>query len=324
MTAVIIVLIIIVLLLGGLIPTWYFAGKLYRSLLVRETPEKWGRVCSFPEDQEYSSMYEEGLAWGEKYADKKQEVSVESTGLRLVGEYYDFGYDKAAIIIPGRTESCKYSYYFAEPYRQGGCNILVIDNRAHGLSEGKYPTLGFSECLDLLAWGRLLHETYGNSKVFLHGICIGASSALFALTNPDCPGYMAGMVADGMYTTFYDSFKCHMRLDHHPIFPVAPEVMAYIRIYAKANVVSDGPIRRIGDLRKPILFLHSREDTFSLPEKAQLLYDKCVAEKELHFFDKGAHSRVRLKNREEYDRTIVAFLEQQTDRKGVNNGSKTV
>ena len=73
MTAVIIVLIIIVLLLGGLIPTWHFAGKLYRSLLVRENPEKWGRICSFPEDAEYSSMYEEGLAWGEKYADKKQE-----------------------------------------------------------------------------------------------------------------------------------------------------------------------------------------------------------------------------------------------------------
>ena len=207
MTILIIVSVIIILLLGGLIPTWHFAGKLYRALLVRENPEKWGRICSFPEDEEYSRMYEEGLAWGKKYADKMREVSVTSTGLRLVGEYFDFGFEQAAIIIPGRTESCKYSYYFAEPFRQGGCNILVIDNRAHGLSEGKYPTLGFSECLDLLSGGRMLHDTFGTRKVFLHGIYIGACSALFALTHADCPDYMAGMVADGMYTTFYDSFK---------------------------------------------------------------------------------------------------------------------
>lgn len=310
MRLLIIVLIVVILaLLGGLIPTWRLAGKIYRSLLVRETPDKWKRTNSFPDDQEYSDMYATGLRWGEKYADHKQEVSVTSAGLKLVGEYFDFGSNKAVIIIPGRTESCLYSYYFSEPYRLAGCNVLVIDNRAHGLSEGKYPTLGHMESKDLLEWGRLLHDTFGNEQVFLHGICIGASSALFALTKQDCPDYMAGMIADGMYTTFYESFKCHMRLDHHPVFPVALEVMAQIRLHAKADVVWDGPIRRIGSLRKPILMLHSREDTFSLPKKAEELFAKCpAAKKKLQFFDHGAHSRVRLKNTAEYDRTIVDFL----------------
>lgn len=311
MRILIIVLIVVVLaLLGGLIPTWRLAGKIYRTLLVRETPDKWKRSNSFPDDKEYSDMYAEALQWGERYADHKQEVSVISTGLKLVGEYFDFGSDRAVIIIPGRTESCLYSYYFSEPYRAAGCNVLVIDNRAHGLSEGVYPTLGHMESRDLLEWGKLLHDRFGNRQVFLHGICIGASSALFALTSPDCPDYMAGMIADGMYTTFYESFKCHMRLDHHPIFPVALEVMAQIRLHAKANVVTDGPIRRIGALTKPILMLHSREDTFSLPEKAQQLYDMCKAPgKKLQFFAQGAHSRVRLKNPAEYDRTIVDFLQ---------------
>ena len=311
MRIVIIILIVVILaLLGGLIPTWRLSGKLYRTLLVRETPDKWKRTNSFPDDKEYSDMYAEGLSWGEKYADRKQEVSVTSGGLKLVGEYLDFGSDRAVIIIPGRTESCLYSYYFAEPYRQAGCNVLVIDNRAHGLSEGIYPTLGHMESLDLLEWGRLLHDTFGNRQVFLHGICIGASSAVFALTKADCPDYMAGMVADGMYTTFYESFKCHMRLDHHPVFPVALEVMAQIRLHAKANVVTDGPVKRIGKLKKPILFLHSREDTFSLPQKAEELFAKCpAAQKKLQFFEKGAHSRVRLKNTAAYDQTIVTFLQ---------------
>ncbi len=305
----IIILIVLLILLPGLIYTWNLAGKIYKNLLVRESADKWGRVCSFPEDEEYSSMYKTALSWGDEYREKMRPVSVVSDGLKLAGEYYDFGCDRAVIVIAGRTECCKYSCYFAEPYRVSSCNVLTIDNRAHGFSEGKYPALGFLEYRDILAWAKLLHDELHNKQVFLHGICIGASTALFALTSEDCPAYMAGMVADGMYATFYESFKEHMILDHHPVFPVAHEVMAQIRIHTGARPIKDGPIRRIGSLRKPILFLHSREDTFSLPEKAQVLYDLCGSpDKTLHFFDSGAHSRVRLKHTEEYDRAVMDFM----------------
>ena len=291
-----------------LLPTLVMSGVLYTVLLVRRTPEKWGRECSIPEDREYFGMFEEGLAWDREYGDRKSAVTVMSDGLRLQGEYFDFGNDRAVIIVPGRMESCLYSYYFAEPYRASGYNVLVIDNRAHGLSEGKICSLGFKEYRDLLAWGRLLHDTLGCQTVLLHGICIGASASLFALTAPECPDYMAGMVADGMYMTFYESFKNHMREDHHPNFPFSLEVMAYIRIIGGANVVTDGPIRRIDQLRKPILFLYSQEDRFSLPEKAQILYDKCQAPKTIHWFANGAHSRIRVNDPEGYDRAIADFL----------------
>lgn len=295
-------------LLFFLIPTMVMSGVIYTVLLIRTKPEKWDRSCSIPEDEEYLGMFREGLAWDETYRHCKQEVSVVSDGLKLMGEYFDFGAKRAVIIVPGRMESCLYSYYFAEPYRQAGCNVLVIDNRAHGLSEGKVSSLGFRECRDLIAWSRLLSERFGNGKVILHGICIGSSASLFALTDKNCPDCLCGMVADGMYTTFCESFKNHMIEDHHPLFPFVAEVMLYIRLISRANVVTDGPGRRIGQLKKPILMLHSREDRFSLPQKAQQLYDACTAEKRLEWFDVGAHSRVRVNDPERYDRVIREFL----------------
>lgn len=306
--------IIILSALGGVIYTWNLSGKIYTNLLVRETDDKWGRVCSFPEDKEYSEMYEQALSWKELYSDHMKPVSVVSDGLHLAGEYYDFGSDRAVIIIPGRTESCLYSCYFAEPYRKSGLNVLTIDNRAHGLSEGKYPALGFSEYRDLLAWGKMLNEDFSIRQVYLHGICIGASAALFALCDKNCPSYMAGMVADGMYTTFFDSFKAHMIEDHHPVFPVAHEIMLRIYMNTGAKPISDGPVKRIGDLDRPILFLHSREDTFSLPEKTESLYNMCKAKKSIHFFDKGAHSRIRYKNTDEYDQQIIGFMREGAER----------
>ena len=291
-----------------LLPTMLMSGIIYTVLLVRTKPEKWDRSCSIPDDEEYVGMFREGLAWEEKWKEHKQPVSIVSDGLKLVGEYFDFGGKRAVIIVPGRMESLLYSYYFAEPYRQEGCNVLVIDNRSHGLSEGKVSCLGFREYRDLQAWSRMLSERFGNTQVVLHGICIGASASLFALTDRNCPDCLCGMVADGMYTTFCESFKNHMIEDKHPLFPFVAEVMLYIRLISHANVVTDGPVKRICQLQKPILFIHSRADSFSLPEKAQQLFDACPAEKRLEWFEVGAHSRVRVNNPERYDRVIREFL----------------
>ena len=232
------------------------------------------------------------------------------SGFHLVGEYFDFGEKKSVIIIAGRMESLLYSYYFAEPYRQLGYNVLVIDNRSHGLSEGKYLSLGFKEYRDILRWGELLHDKFRQESIVLHGICIGSSAALFALCAPECPDYFRAMVAEGMFTTFHDTFVNHMIDGNHPVYPATPFVMAYIRLFGGADVVHDGPIVRITQLKKPILFLHSKEDVFSLPEEVQRVYDKCTSDKELVWFDKGAHSRVRINASEKYDDTITAFLKE--------------
>ncbi len=292
------------------LPALVVSAGIYIILLVRTKPDKFGRKCSFPDDEEYVRLYNKGLAWGEKWKDHKRDVSIVSDGLRLVGEYFDFGGENAALIIAGRTECLLYSYFFAEPFRSAGWNVLVIDNRAHGLSEGRVSSLGYREYRDVLGWCRLLHDELGNQKVMMHGICIGASTALFAAVDENCPDYVAGMSAEGMYVNFYESFLNHIKLDRPkaPRFPVIPLTMLMMRVFSGANVVTDGPLWRIDRLKKPILFLHSREDQFSLPEKAQELYDKCTAPKRIVWFDRGAHSRIRINTPEPYDEAIRQFL----------------
>ena len=294
----------------GVAPIPVLAWVLYSVLLRRTKPEKWGRTCSFPEDEEYVRMFNIGLDWGEQYKACAHPVETVSDGLHLVGEYFDFGGASAVIIIAGRTESLLYSYYFAEPFRRAGRNILVIDNRAHGLSEGKVSSLGYREYRDILAWARLLHAELGNERVFLHGVCIGASTALFALTSPDCPAYLEGMSAEGMYYNFFRSFENHMKVDrpHTARFPIMQLVMVYIRRFSGADVVRDGPFRRIEALTRPILFLHSREDPYSTPDQAEYLYAHCTAPKKLVFFDHGGHSRIRINDTDRYDQALIDFL----------------
>lgn len=282
---------------------------IFRKLLVRTSRDIWGRHPSMPDDENYCRLYKNAEEWGRLNSDKKQDVQIENEGLKLFGEFYDFGSDKAVIILPGRMEACTYSYHYAYPYAQAGWNVLVIDGRAHGLSDGRLNYLGFREYRDVQAWAEMLKERFGVKKVVLHGVCIGSSAAMFACAADKKPDNIAGMVADGMFPCFFDSAKRHMRYDKRPIFPFLYFTMFWIRLVCRVEPKFDGPFKRVKNMRLPILFLHSKEDLFSPPSRAKEMFDNCPSDKKyLKWFEHGWHSRLRLENTEAYDEAVKAFL----------------
>jgi len=304
-----ILIVILIILAVNIILILTLCGVIYTILLVRNKPEKWGRNPSMPDDPEYVAMYQEGIKWGDKYFPHRRELRIHNDGFSLAAQYFDFGSNKAVIIIPGRMECCRYSYYYAEPYRAAGYNVLCIDTRAHGLSEGRVSSLGYKEYRDIIAWSEFLHNSLGIEDIVLHGLCIGSSTALFTLTSESCPQYISAMVGDGMYVNFKETLRNHMIEQGRPMVPFFAIILAYIRIISGANVVSDGPLKRIPALKKPILFIHSRMDIYSLPEKAEELYAACGSEdKRIEWFDNGGHSRVRFNSPEKYDAAIQDFL----------------
>lgn len=312
-----ILIIVLFLLLSGLtamlIYTMPIAKNVYKKQLVRTDKEKWGRVCSAPENEEQLAMWNEGCKWADGCRDNMSEVKISNEGFNLYGEYYNFGGDKCVIIIPGRCESLMYSYYFAPPYQKAGFNVLVIDTRCHGKSDGKYNSIGVHESHDLLAWAKFLHDELKNSEIYFHGICIGTASAIFALTNKSCPDYIKGLCTEGCFVSFRETFKRHMIADNRPLFPVLDLVMLQINKHAKINVYNATPLRAMKKIKPEIkmLFLYGTKDIFSIPAKTQILYDACSSQnKKLVWFDKGGHSHLRINNTEKYDQAIIDYFSQ--------------
>lgn len=311
-----ILLIVAAVLASGLIfmliYTFPIAKRVYHEQLVRTSPEKWGRNCSFPDDAEQVQMWNDGIAWMEKNRDRITELQIENDGLQLFGQYFDFGQDRCVIILPGRCESLVYSYYFAPPYEKAGFNVLVIDTRCHGKSDGKYNTIGVKESGDVLAWAKLAHEQFGNQEIYFHGICIGTSSGLFALKADRCPEYLRGLVTEGCYVSFSETFKRHMMALNRPLFPVLQLAMLQIYRHTGTNVYKDKPISAIRKIRPDcrVLFLYGQQDIFSIPEKSRKLFNTCVSQdKKLVWFERGGHSHLRINNTEQYDRAIIDFFE---------------
>ena len=110
----------------------------------------------------------------------------------------------------------------------------------------------------------------------------------------------------GLFGRFGDSFKIHIEERKHKTFPVYQLTMLIERIMTGARPMTDGPFRRIKEMKKPILFLHSRKDQYSLAPITAQMYEDCPSEKkEIVWFDEGQHSRIRLKNQERYDAVIA-------------------
>lgn len=275
--------------------------------LKRTSPDKWTRECSSTEEYQ-QTMYSQGLEWAREFESTKTELHTVSDGLDLYGEFFHLGGEKAVITVSGRTEGLRYGYYFARPYTDAGWSVLTIDQRAHGMSGGKYNTLGFEEHRDLIAWTELLRRRFGIKKVIYHGICIGSATGLYALISPDRSPAAAGLVAEGMYPNFSESFKNHMIELKRPVFPCLDMVHMWMRLFT-GHSMKRGPLNVIQKLDLPILMLHGREDIYSLPSRAEELYALCGSKnKKLVWFPKGGHSQLRYTDTAAYDSAVSDFI----------------
>lgn len=280
----------------------------YIKTLKRPSKEKWGRDGPSDTSEAYLKMDAEGMAWHKANADKKIDVHIVRDGCNLYGEYYDFGSDKCAMILSGRTESLRYGYYFAQPYAAAGLNILVVDPRAHGLSDGEFNTLGFEESKDDLAWVKHIHEKFGVNAFIFHGLCIGAAGGMLAITSEGCPDYVAGLVTEGMFPCFRESMRNHLIERKRMMFPFLQCIDFWAKHYT-GHKMNKGPIHVIHKMHKPLLMLHSKEDRYSKPHFAQIMYDTCPStEKKLKWYDTGRHSMLRPTHKEDYDREITEYL----------------
>jgi len=288
-------------------PFVVFYHTMYRNPRKKRT-----RECTNTKDEQQVRMFKEGEAWAAQFKDKTEELHIVNEGLNLYGEYINFGFDKCAVILQGRTESLLYSYYFADVYAKNGYNILVIDVRAHGLSDGKYGTAGIKESDDLVLWIKLIHEKYSVNDFALHGICTGGATSLYAyikLKNEGC-GLVKRIVTDGVFKNYYEVYKSNFKIYKKRPFPHLYLVFFLAFIIAKVRLFKETPMKYIKDIDIPILFIWSVKDIISIKSKAEELYEACASKyKELCFFPEGRHSHVRSTQEAEYDELVAKFLQ---------------
>lgn len=287
--------------------TMPIAKNVYKTMFTKDSPEKWGRKCSCPENPEHLRMFREGVEWAKANVERKSQVRIKSGELNLYGEFYDFGSKDTVIITAGRAESLMYGYYFAAPYKRCGLNVLVIDQRATGKSDGDKIGYGVWEAEDVRCWMAYLKEKLGQRGFVIHGICTGATTAVYLAAE----GAVKAVVLEGPYKSFLEVLRRRTILGGHKPFPVIYEIKHIIKRNTGIDIVKYAPEKYVQKMTSPALFLCGKQDTSSLPENSQKLYERCASRvKRMVWFHEGAHSHLRIANPEKYDSAIHEFLKE--------------
>ncbi len=269
----------------------------------------WGRQCSAPDNEEQMKMWNDGIEYMAQFQDKKHDVSITNDGLKLVGEFYDLGHKKTAVFLCGRCECLIYGYYYAKPYIDSKYNVLFVDPRAHGFSEGTLSTVGIKESKDLVAWMKYIKQEFNQEAFVAHCVCVGGACGLLAAISDEGKELIEKVVLDGAFLNFKESYTRHYCDLGHKKFPVLYLIWFWFRMYNKVSIAKSDVLASLKIYDRPVLFLHSKNDKYSLPENAELLFNSSISkDKNIVWFDKGYHSHIRNNDTEKYDTAIKAFL----------------
>ena len=185
-------------------------------------------------------------------------------GLTLSARYYHAA-DGAPLDIAfhgyrsaGLTDFCG----GAEISREMGHNLLLVDQRAHGKSQGRTITFGVKERWDVLSWVDFALERFGpDTKILLYGISMGASTVLMASELP-LPENVKGIVADCPYSSPAKIIASVGRKMRIPAGLAASFSWVGAKVYGGFDLLEADPVRAVKKAKVPILLIHGESDGF--------------------------------------------------------------
>lgn len=233
-----------------------------------------------------------------------------------------FGYHLKALVVEphqtnryivfchGVTENKINSIKYMNLFLERGFNALIYDHRRHGESGGKTTSYGHFEKFDLktiVDWLKL--DRGPGLTLGIHGESMGAATMLL----------YAGMIEDGAdfyiadcpFSDFREQLgyrlKTEMKLPPKLFLPVAD---LFIKMRQRYSLREVSPLSVIDNIKKPILFIHSKKDDFILPTMTEALYEQKKGPKKLFIAENGIHAQSLNENKEDYAKVVEEFLEE--------------
>ena len=263
------------------------------------------------QDRQVRPALDAGIEWfGQQATEEKRICSFD--GLSLYARYLPADGSKTTVILchgyrgSGLGDFGGIVRYLHEQLK---VNILMIDERSHGKSEGKHMTYGINERFDICGWAKLIAKQYPDHSIFLYGMSMGAASVLMTPTT-DLPENVCGLIADCGFTSPDDIFRSVARNWFKvPAFPFVDIAELYARVFAHFDFSQCSAKQAMSECKLPVLFFHGTADDFVPPYMSEENYEACAGEKQLVKIEGAFHATSYYIDFEKYTNAFKAFIE---------------
>ena len=189
-----------------------------------------------------------------------------------------------------------------------GHNVLLVDQRAHGRSDGTTITFGVLERRDCLEWIRYAQRRFGTEvPIVLTGVSMGAATVLMA-ADLELPPAVRAVVADCPFSAPRDIIARVAETMGLPGKPAAAVCAIGGALFGGFRLGSSSAVESVRNSKLPILLIHGEDDHYVPCEMSRMIYDACGAVKRLETFPHAAHAMCYMEDPVRYEAVITDFL----------------
>lgn len=191
---------------------------------------------------------------------------------------------------------------------EAGHNLLLVDQRAQGKSEGHTISFGVNERLDCVDWVNYARSRFGKGlKIMLYGVSMGASGVLMA-SGLELPDNVCGIIADSPYTDPPEIIKKVSKDMGIPPVLSYPFAALGAYIFGGFKLSSASAVEAVKHAKVPILLIHGEEDGFVPCEMSERIFEACRFRARRHTFAKAGHGISFIVDTEKYRQLVFDFL----------------
>lgn len=240
-----------------------------------------------------------------------QELWIKSyRNYKLFGRYYrDYDNAPTIIFVHGFRSTGIRDFAIAIPTMiKEGYNVLVIDQRGQGKSDGNKLCFGELERFDVLEWTKKIIELEGNDvKIIYFGLSMGASAVLMS-ESLELPSNVTGIIADSPYSNPIEAIREVAQYQLHVNKYIAG-FMAYLAslIFAHFNLNKTDCMRSIKGKSLPILLIQGDQDRLVPMWMCQEIVDSNKDAIQLEVFKGAGHMLSGFTETERYQKLIIDF-----------------
>ncbi len=299
------------LLLLCLLAVFGLGGAYYAYRIAFYSPRKDRDRIKPLEGEKYDRHREEMRRLFHQLKDRPCEfVTVTShDGLTLSGRYYH--------VKDGAPLDIGFHGYRSSPLTDfsGGSelsfelehNLLLIDQRAHGRSEGRTIAFGIQERQDLLKWVEYAVERFGSDvKILLYGISMGGATVLLASELP-LPENVRGIIADCPYSAPIDIILHVGKNMPIPNWLIRPFAILGAKIYGGFDLTESDAKKAVKHTKVPILIIHGEADGF-VPQEMSDIAQSNPQMVQRHTFPGADHGLSYLVDKNRYCSIVKNFI----------------
>ena len=303
--------IIILIIIAIIVIVFFLATGLYifKSTVTRELHDIEKSYTRYVEN----NLFDEALY----NSASKEDITLKSfDGLNLTSTLImnENPTNKFIILVHGVSICYVGSLKYFDIFYKNGFNVLIVNQRRHGKSEGKYSTYGFYEKYDVNMWIEYLKSRFGNDIILgLHGESMGAGTVMETIPLNDSIKFV---IEDCGYSNFHELIGFQIthayknRLVRKILRPSLIFANFFMKTKAKFSMKKIVPIDIVSSTSLPMMFIHGKEDYFVPWYMAVDLYKaKTKGYKELYLVEGAKHAEALEVNKILYEKKIMTFIE---------------